>query len=537
MRYLYIYICAALLGFQTVTAQQQDKELGRSMETMINVMRDVSVYYVDSVQPQKLLKDATIGITMGLDPYTEWISASEMTDFEAMTRGEYGGIGALIRKKGAGVAVARPYEGSPAARAGLRAGDMFVEINDENVETSDTEHVTSLLRGTAGTKFSLKVRKLNGTEQTLEITRERIAIPAVPYSAMLEGGIGYIQHSDFSDGSAEELRRALVELRRQGTLSGLILDYRSNGGGILQEAVEILGMFVPRGTEVVSTRGRLAEMTESYKTAREPLDLTTPIVVLTNSASASAAEIVSGALQDLDRAVLLGQRTFGKGLVQSTVPAGYDSYMKITTAKYYIPSGRCIQAVDYARRNDDGSVRAVPDSLVREFHTRAGRKVYDGGGIMPDVVLEPEFLSLFTAQVVARGYIDDFCDRSGDAATFDYAEFAAWMADKPIEYESETRLALNELKARARRELHTDVVAQVDAIEKSLADDKAASLERYRQQLTEIIRDELLTRTGGTRAASAHRLGHDPEVAAAVELLRDRDRYNNMITKQDTARK
>jgi carboxyl-terminal processing protease len=498
-------VCLLLAAAALISATpDRDLTLGRSIETLADFMRDVSVYYVEPTDPAELLKDATAGLTAGLDPYTELIPADEMDDFEVVTTGKYGGIGAVVRKKGDYVAVAQPYEGSPADLAGLVAGDRFVMIDTVNVVGADTERVSNLLRGKPGSKFTVRVlRLMSGQEEDIAITRERISIPAVPYYTMLDGGVGYIHHSDFSDGAAKEMRRALDDLRGRGTMKGLILDYRGNGGGILQEAVEILSMFVPRGTEVVSTRGRRAEMTESYRTSQGPVDVQTPIVVLTDNHTASASEIVAGALKDLDRAVLMGQRTFGKGRVQITRPVGYGSYLKVTAARYYLPKGQFIDSV----------------------------------GVAPDVALEPEYMSHFAALVYARGYISDFADdfirTHPDARTVPYSDFVAWMEDKELDYESPTRRALAELTERARRDMLTDALAgPIASLEASLKDDRASSLELYRKQLQELLDEELATRHGYTRGAAAYRLEHDPEAAAAAELLRDGKRYDKIIAER-----
>lgn len=525
-----IYIVLAIAGAGVlVAATHPDLKLGRSIETLANIMRDVNLYYVDETEPEELLKGAAMGLTAGLDPYTEWMAADQVKDFEIMATGHYGGIGALIRRKGDHVAVAQPYEGSPADRAGLVPGDRFVSIDGVDVVGATTERVSGLLKGAPGTTFTAAVLKLmTGRTDTVEIMRERITLPAVPYYDVLDNGIGYIRHTDFSDGCSEQMRRAFTTLRTRGPLKGLILDYRDNGGGILQEAVEILSMFLPRGTEVVSTRGR-REGTTSYRTMRDPIDTEVPIVVLVDNGSASAAEIVAGALQDLDRAVVIGQRTYGKGLVQQTRPVGYGSYLKITIAKYYTPSGRCIQS--------------VADSTAQgEFTTLAGRKVYDGGGIMPDVRLEPEYISLFTALVYARGYIEEFCDdyirENPDATSVPYENFVAWMADKEIEYESETRRALRLLRERAEREMLLGAIGdEIAAMEGRLKDDKNSSLQLYRDQLQEFMDDEMIMRRSYARGVVEHGLKDDREVAAAGELLRDGKRYGAILSSQDTERR
>ncbi len=500
MRRAALYLVCFAAVFISATPDR-DLKLGRSIETLADIMRDVTLYYVDETDPADLLKYASHGLTLGLDRYTEFMPAEEMEDFEVMTRGEYGGIGAVVRKKGDHVAVAQPYEGSPADLAGLVAGDRFVAIDSVNVVGATTEQVSKLLRGVAGTKFTARVlRLISGREDTITITRERISIPAVPYHDVFEGGIGYIRHSDFSDGSAEELRLALLDLRKRGPLKGLILDYRGNGGGILQEAVDILSMFVPRGTEVVSTRGRREEMTVVYRTEREPVDTQLPIVVLADRRSASASEIVAGALKDLDRAVLMGQRTFGKGRVQVTRPVGYGAYLKVTAAKYYLPDGQCIDSI----------------------------------GVAPDVELKPEFLSPFTATVYAGGHIDDFADdyisHHPDTESLPFGEFAVWMEDKELKYESPMRRALAVLKEQAEQEMYLETLAGTIAeLENKLKDDRKSALELNREQLQEILDEELVTRREYARGLAKHRLQYDKEFDAALEFLRDGKRYHEIL--------
>ena len=363
-----------------------DFGLGRNMELLVNMMRELSLFYVDEVDPDQLMQDAAEGMTRNLDPYTEFLPEEQMSNFDLLTTGKYGGIGSMIRKKGDYVIFAQPYEGSPADRAGIRIGDKILSIEGEDTKGWDPAQISSALKGTPNTTVRIVIERLIGGEHdTLTLTRERVAIPSVPYAGFVAKGIGYIQHSDFTEGSYEEMRTAIEKLRTQDTLRGLILDYRGNGGGILQEAVKIVSMFVPKGTEVVRTKGRAATQENVFRTANDPILSDLPLAVLINGNSASAAEIVAGSLQDLDRAVLIGQKSFGKGLVQTTRPLGYHTLLKLTTAKYYIPSGRCIQAIDYSSRKQDGTVGKVADSLVREFTTRGGRKVYDGGGISPDI--------------------------------------------------------------------------------------------------------------------------------------------------------
>jgi len=528
-----------------------DFNLGRDMEILFNTYRDLSLFYVDSVSSDKLLSDAAEGMTGNLDPYTEYMPEEEMADFEILTTGKYGGIGALIRKKGDYVVISQPYEHFPADKAGLQVGDKILEIDGRSAKGFDAAQVSALLKGDPGTKVNLKVEKFyTGETVPVPIRRERIVISGVPYHACVEEGIGYIQHTDFTEDCSDDMRRAIVDLKKKGELKGLILDLRNNGGGLLQEAVKIVGLFVPKGTEVVSMRGRHAQLDMTFRTENEPAEAELPVVVLINSSSASASEIVAGAIQDLDRGVLLGQRSFGKGLVQSTRPVGYNAYLKLTTAKYYTPSGRCIQAIDYAHRNEDGSVGYVPDSLIAEFTTRAGRKVYDGGGVMPDVKVPAEYASRFLMILYTKGYLEDFVDEylkrhpgKVDSLKFrltdaDYEDFMRFMEDRDVEFESESKQALADLRKKATEERYINRIADdLDRIANSLKDDKNSNLKRYRNELTEFIEDEIIQRQYYASGQTRYRLERDREVAAAVELLRDTERYRTILTSGDTSRK
>ncbi len=526
---------------------REDFGLGRNMELTVNMMRELSLNYVDSVDTDKLMKDAAAGMVRNLDPYTEFIPEKEMSDFEMLTTGKYGGIGSIIRKKGDYVIITQPYENSPADKAGLKIGDRILKIGEEDAKGFTVEEVSSRLKGDPNTAIRLTIESLDGTVRELQLMRERISIPAISYVGWVADGVGYIRHDDFTDSCAAELRAAIEQLKKEGDLQSLVIDYRGNGGGFMQEAVKIVGLFTPRGTEVVRTKGRTEE--KSYKTTTDPAYPDLRLVLLVNSNSASASEIVAGSLQDMDRAVLVGQRTLGKGLVQTTLPLGYNAMLKLTTAKYYIPSGRCIQEIDYSH-SQQGTVRQIPDSLIREFKTRGGRKVYDGGGIMPDVKLEPQYISRFAATLYALGFIEDFGDdyirrngyRTIDNKRFeiteqDFADFVRFMEDKEVPYESETRQALELIKKAAKNDRFIEIEQQITALEAELKDDTKTNLETYRQEVTEAITNDLILRHSYQRGVTEHSLEQDRELKRALELLADTTEYARILREQDTARK
>ena len=550
-KHIFTAVAAAVAIALFTAAADKDFKIGQNIEILVNLFRDLNVFYVDEVDADKMMQDAAAGMVRGLDPYTEFLPAEKMTDFELMTTGKYGGIGSLIRQKGEWVYIAEPYKGSPADKAGLEIGDKILEINGVSARGLGSSKVSSMMKGEPGSTLRLKVEKFYTSDtQTVTIRRERISIPAIPFYTLLPDSIGYIHHSDFTEGCAEQMRSAVMNLKAQGA-KGLILDYRSNGGGILQEAVAIVSLFVPKGTEVVSMRGRQKESNKTYYTETEPIDTLIPIAVLTDSYTASSAEIVAGALQDLDRAVLIGRRTFGKGLVQSTRPTGFNSYLKVTTAKYYIPSGRCIQAIDYTHRNPNGSVGYVADSLISQFETRSGRKVYDGGGIMPDILTEPQYASGFAISLYEQGAFDDAADMfmrenrdmEIDPLTFSlpqewYARFSELAAGAAEKYKSETETALDNLAASAERELLLPEIKQyADSIRGKIAGDRNGYFQRHREELTQLLEDEILLRRTYAEGVAAHKLLTDKDVEKAEQVLSNPTEYRRILSEQDTDRK
>ena len=553
-----VVVVVALVATTSAYAQEDEAQrrskdfaLGRTSEILVNMLRELEGGYVDEISADDLLEAASRGMLLATDPYTEYLAEESMEAFEVMTTGRYGGIGSLIRQQGDYVIFAQPYKGTPADGAGVKIGDKILAIDGEDMHGVTTADVSSRLKGEAGTFVEVVVEhNIDSRIDTLRICRERISMPSVDYSGMLREGIGYISHTDFIEGSYDEMRRAVEALQAEGALRGLVLDYRSNGGGVMREAVDIASLFVPRGEHIVSIMGRDSSSLSSYNTRYAPIAEDIPVVILVGGSSASASEILAGALQDLDRAVVMGSRTYGKGLVQGTRHMGYNTYLKYTTAKYYIPSGRCIQSRNYASMRSEGEIHDVPDSLITEFHTRGGRRVYDGGGIVPDVKVEPKYVSRFAVMLYAQGYVQDWADEymrrhhndAIDINTFtitdeDYVDFCRFMEDKDVVYESETRKALNALEAAVERELYVEHMGEtLESLKALVRDDKMSNLERYKSDIVDAINVDIVLRYAYASGAVQHTAAGDEVVAKAVELLLDEEEYERILREQHLER-
>ena len=546
LKYTLIAIAGVTIFAGGVFAARNDFGLGRNMEIMVNLMHAISTKYVDEVDADEMMRNGAEGICSKLDPYTDFIPEEDMPDFETMTTGRYGGIGSLIRKKGDYIIIAEPYKGSPADEIGLKIGDKIIAINGESMKGAKVEDISKRLRGEPNTTVEVTIEKLlDSSRHDYKIKRRRISIPSITYAGYVAEGVGYIRHADFTDKCYDDMRAAIQRLQREGELKSLILDYRNNGGGLLDAAVKVLSLFVPKGTMVVETRSRGGVSKKLY-TQYEPLLPNTPLAVLINGNSASAAEIVAGAIQDLDRGVLIGQRSYGKGLVQGTAPLGYNAYAKITVGKYYIPSGRCIQALNYSK---DGRAEVVADSLINEFKTVAGRKVYDGGGIMPDKVMKTKYISSFAATLYLMGIVEDFGDeyikRHGekqiDVKNFsitdeEYADFMRMVEKRDIPYKSESRLALEKLRKALSKERNTSLEESLATIDKGLKDDKMSNLETFRKEIIESINTNIVLRYAYAEGVIANSLKDDEEILEAVKLLENSKEYHRILTEQDTVR-
>lgn len=535
---------------QDVERAQRDFDLGRATEILANMMREFDVSYVDDVTADELLDAAAEGMLRATDPYTEYLSEASLSDFEMMTTGRYGGVGSLIRKRGDYVIFAQPYKGTPSDEAGIKIGDKILAIAGEDMRGATTEDVSKRLKGEPGSSVTVVVeRNIGGGVDTLMLPRRRISIPSVTYAGILRDGIGYVAHNDFIEDSYGEMRRAIESLIAEDSLRGIILDYRSNGGGVMKEAVDIASLFVPRGTRVVSIMGRDSSSLQHYDTRHAPIAEDIPVVILVNGTSASASEILAGALQDMDRAVVMGSRTYGKGLVQSTNYLGYNTYLKLTTAKYYIPSGRCIQSRNYAAMRREGADVEVPDSLISEFYTRGGRKVYDGGGIVPDVKVEPEYVSRFALTLYAMGYMDDWADRymrshhadSIDVRTFtitdeDYADFVEYIAECDVPYESETRHALKALEKAAENDLYDEALKPVvEELKAKIKDDKLSNMETYRTEIVDVLNSQVILRHAYNEGVVERAAVDDECVEEAIALLLNDEEYARILRDQDLA--
>ena len=532
------YILAVLTALAVSTAasaQSKSFSLGKWIELHNAILKELNRSYVDSLEVGRIEREGVDAMLEALDPYTVYVPEEEQEDFRMMLSNTYGGIGAVIYKPdvNGNVLINEPYADSPAAKAGLRCGDEIVTIDGETTHGLTSQQSSDKMRGKPGTKVVFRVKKLRGgpTWQAGEVievpvTRERIALPSIEYVDMINDRDGYILMTKFTDGVGQGIRDAYNTLKKKG-MKRLVLDLRSNGGGLMNEAVNIVSLFVPKGSVVVTSKGRAAGTEQVYKTTTDPVDLEIPIVVLVDSGSASASEIVSGALQDLDRATIIGTRTYGKGLVQSIRPLPYDGQLKVTTAKYYTPSGRCVQAIDYSHRNEDGSVGHIPDSLTHEFKTLHGRTVRDGGGITPDFEVKVHKYSRLTYSLVLNGIVDQYAMKyvrehealpSVEDFHFDaYDDFVAFAKDKEFDYRSSARALFDEMKKTLAEDGLTEAMsAELSAMEKSLDMDKETFLRLKKDEIVPFIEEEIAVRYWFQESGIKVRLRYDDQLAEAL---------------------
>jgi carboxyl-terminal processing protease len=535
-----------LVGFLLMGLNNIDNknfEIAKNLDIYYSLFRELNTFYVDEVDPGKLVKKSIDDMLQSLDPYTNYIAESDIEDFRFMTTGEYGGIGALISKHGDEIIISEPYENFPAQKSGLRAGDVILEVTGKSTKNMSTEDVSNLLKGSAGQSIQVKIKRFGEKKPIdLDIVREKIVIDPIAYSGMIDSVTGYIYLSSFTKDCAEKVKKTFLELKETKGAKRIILDLRGNPGGLLIESVNLCNIFLPRDQEVVSTKGKVSEWDKDYKTMSNPVDTIIPMVVLVNRGSASASEIVSGTMQDLDRAVIIGSRTFGKGLVQTTRDLSYNTKLKVTTAKYYTPSGRCIQALDYSHRNEDGSVGHVPDSLITEFTTKHGRKVFDGGGVLPDIKVEDSVFSNLSASLIRQFKVFDFATkfRSENESIPSvkefkitdkiYNDFIAYVESSDFTYTSATQEILTELKESAKNEKYLDLAEeQIKQLEKTLAPDLDRDLTKFRDEVSELLKREIITRYYFQKGSSQSAIENDESIKKARELLANSEEYNKIL--------
>ena len=548
MRNYFILLLTAITAFQTFgqTAEENNNkryyDINKNIDIFNSVLRELDLFYVDSIEVNNLVQSSIHSMLTRLDPYTEYYAEENIGDLQFLTTGEYAGIGAIISYNNGQVIINEPYEGLPADKAGLKAGDVILEIDGEDMRKASVKEVSDKLKGIPGTQLRLRIRRPGELkDRTVTIEREKIEMDPITYASVTDEGIGYFHFGSFTTRSAERLKETVIDLKKKGATS-LIMDLRGNGGGILDEAVEVVNLFVPKGEEIVSTKGKVKQWDRSYFTQNQPLDEIIPIVVLIDTGSASASEIVAGALQDLDRAVIAGNRSFGKGLVQTPRNLPYGGNIKITTSKYYIPSGRCIQALDYSHRNPDGSVARVPDSLTNLFHTRNGREVRDGGGITPDITIPQKSSGTIAYYLMTENIIFDFVTewvqkqkeiapphlfRLSDE---DYDAFIRFVKSKDFTYDQLSERTLQQLKSLMQFEGYMDVAAEeYKALEAKLKPNLDRDLQLFKEDIRSMIESEIVQRFYYKKGVLQHQLSDDEVYDRAVKLLTHPDEYRSIL--------
>ena len=546
MKYIRILILALLLPIGLFAQEKQNNfEIAKSLDIYNSLLRELNLNYVDEINPGELNETAIKAMLDGLDPYTVFIPESDIENAKFMTTGEYGGIGAIIQYDGEFTRISDPYYGWPAQKAGIIAGDVILEVNGVDCKKKNTQEVSNLLKGQPGTEVTLKLKRY-GQEKPIEKTlkREKVKIDNIPYYKLFDNGIAYLQLSGFTRDAAKEVKEKFAEMRKKGQLKGFVLDLRGNGGGLMNEAVDIVNMFIPKGKPVVSMKGKAATANSLHPTNNDPVDLDIPLAILVDGNSASASEIVAGAIQDYDRGVIIGERTFGKGLVQNILPLSYNTQMKVTVAHYYIPSGRCIQEIDYSHKKD--TTQTKNDTLGKAFKTIHGRTVYEGHGIMPDVKVKRDPYAIVTAYLYGKNYIFDYANKyysehksidSADRFQIDeatYQDFMKFVKDKKFSYTTESEKAIEKLKKTAKDEGYLDKIKpQIELLEKNLAAEKANDLISNRKDIEELLRSEIVGRYYYQRGRIVASLNDDPDLKRAFEILLNtngKDEYHTILS-------
>jgi carboxyl-terminal processing protease len=540
---LFAFFAIGIVAFAQET--NNDFEISKNLDIFTELYKQLDINYVDEVNPGDLMKTGIDAMLETLDPFTNYIPESQIEDYQLLTTGQYGGIGALIHKQGDYVVVSEPYEGFPAQKHGLIAGDKILEVDGKSAKGKSTEEVSNVLKGEPGTSITILVERLNTDEPiAIELQRENVKIDNIPYYGMLNEHIAYIKLSGFTHNAGEEVKKAFSELKENNDLKGLVFDLRGNGGGLLNEAVDIVNIFTDKGELVVSTKGKESSRNKSYYTTNKPVDLEIPLVFLVDPGSASASEIVAGAMQDLDRGVILGQRTYGKGLVQNVLPLSYNSKVKVTVAKYYIPSGRCIQAIDYSHKDEDGYAHKVPDSLLAEFQTKNGRKVFDGAGIEPDIYFEPEQMSPITMSLFTKYVLFDYANEfylghdsipSAEEFVFTdemYDDFVEYVNNREdFEYTTATEKTLQKLIEVSEKEAYyASISAEIEALQEILNHNKDEDLLTHKDIISEILAIEIVSRYYYQKGKVITSLKSDPEVKKAIELIEETTNYGSILS-------
>ena len=517
-------------------------QVSKNLDVFASLYKEVNLNYVDDINSSKMIKTGVDAMLDGLDPYTEFVPESEIENYKLnYVSTQYGGVGAGIFSRNNNVYVSEVFEGFPAQKADIRPGDQIVKINGIDLNSKNSDEVSLLLKGSKGAVIKLLVKRGDDAPVEKDLVRDEIKQPNVSYYGMVSGNVGYIKLDRFLENSGDEVTNALVELKKNNP-NGIILDLRSNGGGILQEAVKIVNLFVPKGTEIVSQKGKIKEKDITYSTVNAPLEPNLPLVVLVNSHSASASEIVAGSLQDLDRAVVIGQRSFGKGLVQQTFSLPYNSLVKITIAKYYVPSGRCIQALDYTHRKDDGSVVKVADSLMHEFKTKDGRSVYDGGGIYPDIFMKQEHFATITQSLLGKLLIFDYAThyrethaKIADAHVFalsdaDYDDFVKYLSNKNYSYNSPAEKALDQMKDEATKDKQFSALQpEYNNLKAKLLATKSNDLQLHKDEIKQVLENEITSRYYFQRGRYETNFKYDKDIAQAVKTMQDKMQLDSII--------
>ncbi|MCS3167893.1 S41 family peptidase [Bacteroides fragilis] len=541
-------VLVAVAFFSFKSGDDRNFQIAKNLDTFNSIVKELDMFYVDTLDPNKTVREGIDYMLSSLDPYTEYYPEDDQAELQQMLNASFGGIGSLItyNQKLKRSMIAEPFEGTPAAKVGLKAGDILMEIDGKDLAGKNNQEVSQMLRGAVGTSFKLKVERPDekGGTRPLEfdIVRQTIQTPMIPYDTIFNKNVGYINLSTFSGTPSKDFKKTFLKLKKEG-ITSLVIDLRGNGGGRLEEAVEIANFFLPRGKVIVTTKGKTKQASNTYKTLREPLDLDIPITVLVNGATASASEILSGAFRDFDRAVIVGSRTFGKGLVQTTRPLPYGGVMKLTTSKYYIPSGRCVQAIDYKHRNEDGSVGTIPDSLTTVFHTAAGREVRDGGGVMPDIEVKQEKLPNILFYLVRDNLIFDYATQyclkhpsipspqEFKVTDADYNDFKAMVKKADFKYDQQSEKIMKTLKEAAKFEGYLDEASEeIKALEKKLTHNLDRDLDYFSKDIRSMIADEIIKRYYYTRGGIIQQLKDDDGLQAALKILADPVKYKETLS-------